>query len=873
MEFNQTPPSFFLRFFRWYCHPKLLNRIEGDLMEVYFHHLAKSGKRKADIRFIVDVVLLLRPAIIRPVEGHQNLTTYSMYKSYFRIGWRNLRKNKAYSFINVTGLATGLACCLGIGLFIYDELSFDTFHPNLDNLYRVVEKQNQAGVIYNVASTPGPLAVAMKTDFPEVIESCRFGRTSGTLQHEQLTIEPPAIRYTDNSFFSMFNFKLVKGNPSGILKGPDEIVLTPSTASQLLGTNWQTRPDLLGTLITFSSWGGTHTLKLTGIAEEPPANSHIQYSALLSMSMLEKEEYFAWDNNNYQTYVQLNSATDAAGFDLRLRKYIDKYSAYGSKDEARTLFLQPMKDIYLYSNFDFGTDDSKTGNIVYIRIFLATGLVILLIAIFNFVNLSTARAAHRAREVGVRKVIGALYRQLVTQFLVESFLLTLLAIAIAFILLLPLLPLLNDISGKSLYVPLENFEFIGTVIGFALIISLLAGFYPAFYLSSFAPAKVLKGISKVSKRFNFRQVLVVVQFTCSIILVIGAIVIYKQLRFVQDKELGFDRSQLVYVQLKNNLSGKTALIKNELKNQSSIVSAAQTSSSLIDATSSTTSIRWEGQQPDDQFLIAQVNVDADLLHTMGMTLVSGRNFNSGTSDSVTYIINETAAKRMGWTAAQAIGKPVTLWRTDGTVTGVVNDFHFRPLTHVIEPMIFRSWSNSRFSGVFVRTQPGQTQEALASIEMISKLHGDQTDFNYQFVDQALDAQYRMQQNTGRIILLFSILAVLVSCLGLFGLAAYASEQRTKEIGIRKVLGASVTGIVRLLSGDFIKLVLIAIIVATPVAWWGMNWWLQDFAYKIGLNAWIFLITGSMAIAIALLTVGYQSFRAALTNPIKSLRAE
>ncbi|AYB29141.1 ABC transporter permease [Chryseolinea soli] len=796
-----------------------------------------------------------------------------MYKSYFRYGWRNLVNGKAYSLINITGLATGLACCLGIGLFIHDEFSFDKFHRNLPNLYRVIEKQKQAGVLYDVACTPGPLGPAMKTDFPEVQQSCRLGRTMGILEVGQTHLEPADIRLVDNSFFSMFDFKLLKGNPAQALLRPDEIVLTRSVASQLLGPDWPTKPNLLGTTISMTSYGGNYTLTLTGIVDDPPANSHIRYGVLLSMLTVEKYDYFKWDNNSYYTYLLLYPSADPVAFDHKLKTYIDRYSDIGSKDEARTLLLQPMKDIYLHSHFDFNSDDALTSDIVYVRIFFAVGLMVLLIALFNFVNLSTARATHRAKEVGVRKVIGAMYKQLVAQFLVESFLLTALAVVVALAVLQLFLPLLNEISGKSLYVPFEKTGFLVAVLLATVVISLLAGLYPAFFLSSFSPVKVLKGFLKVRSGITFRRTLVVGQFMFAVMLVIASIVIYRQLRFIQDKQLGFDREQLLYIRLKNKLNGKALTFKNELENQPGIVSVAPATNNMVDVTNSTWSIAWEGQPADDKFLITQVNTDADFLRTMGMTLATGRNFVPGRSDSSGYMLNETAARRMGWTAAQAIGKQVTLWGTEGTVVGVVKDFHFRPMTEAIEPFIFRYWANRDYSGVFVRTQPGQTHEAVASVEKIYKTHEDQAALQYQFMDQALDAQYRTQQNSGTIILFFSALAVIVSCLGLFGLATYAAEQRTKEIGIRKVLGANMASIVQLLSSDFIKLVLVAIVLAMPIAWWSSNRWLQDFAYKIDLDWWMFATAGAVTVLIALVTVSYHSIKAAIMNPVKSLRTE
>jgi ABC-type antimicrobial peptide transport system permease subunit len=714
----------------------------------------------------------------------------------------------------------------------------------------------------------------MKTDFPEVKETCRLGYMPGVLQLDQSTAETNAIRLTDNSFFNMFNFKLIKGNPRTIFLNPNEVVLTTSLADRLLEPEWRTNKNLLGKIIQLTSWGNEYTLSLAGIAEDAPSNSHIVFDALVSFSIVaaNKDDY-SWDNNSYDTYIQLHANADVVQLDHKLTKYIDKYSTFGSKDEQRTLRLQPMRDIYLHSKFDFETDSSKNNEFVYVQVFSAVAVMVLLIAIFNFVNLSTARAIQRAKEVGVRKVVGAFRNQLIKQFLTESLMLTLLSFCIAMPLLQLLLPVLNAIAGKSLYIPFNQPAFLIIFVFSIFSISILAGFYPAFYLSSFKPAKVLKGQLQSGSGSRFRSVLVVCQFTFSIVLLISTVVVYKQLKFIEHKNLGFDQSHLLYVRLKDDMREQALLFKSELLNQSSIASASTASVNLIDVTNSTTTFAWEGKAKEDEMLITQINIDADYLHTTGIQLVAGRNFSGSKSDSTSFLINEKAAQRMGWNAAQAVGKSITTWNTKGTVIGVVNDFHFRPITMPIEPLVFRCWAKSRYNGVFVKTSKGRTKEALSAIEKVYKTHQTKRALDIEFVDQSIERQYRTEQNTGRIVLFFSVLVILVSCLGLYGLATYAAEQRTKEIGIRKVLGASVSGIIQLLSKDFLKHVLIAIVIAAQAGWWCMTRWLQSFAYKIDLEWWMFAIAGLLSIAIALLTVGYQSLKAALANPVNSLKSE
>jgi predicted permease len=796
-----------------------------------------------------------------------------MLKSYFRFGLRHLLKSKGYTIINVSGLVIGLACCLGIGLFIHDELTFDGFHHNLERMYRVVEKQKQAGVIYDVASTPAPLGPAMEKDLPGIVETCRLGRTVGFLELEETVVEPSDMRYVDNSFFSMFDFKLLLGNASELLKRPDEVVLNETTAAQLFGSNWQSKSDLLGTIIKATNWGEEYSLTITGVIEDAPRNSHIQYSTLMSFTAINDPEASNWDNNSYQTYIQLEPSVNATDLSNRLGTYIDSYSTVNSKDDARTLLLQPMKDIYLHSDFSFYTSDAVTSSFIYTQIFAAVGLMVILIAVFNFVNLSTARATYRAKDVGIRKVVGALHKQLITQFLVESFIITSFAVIIALGLLQLFMPMLNNVSGKSLVIPFGSPVFLIIVCAFTIIISLLAGVYPAFFLSGFSPSKVLKGFTKARSGISFRHVLVVGQFAFSVMLVIGVIVIYKQLNYIQDKDLGFDRSQLIHVHMRNKMRSEGHVFKEELKSESSIISVAPVSGMLVDFSNSTFGFDWEGRRPDDRILITQINTDPDLMNTLGMKIVAGRDFHVGEGDSLSYIINETAAKRLGWSNAEAVGKSVTLWEKQGFIIGVVKDFHFRPMTAPIEPFLFRYWQKAGYTGVLVKAQPGRVREAIAAIEQKYKAHDDKGTVKYEFMDQALDAQYRTQQNTGNIILFFSVLAVLVSCLGLFGLATYAAEQRTKEIGIRKVLGASIASIVGLLSAGFIRLVLISIVFAGPVAWWSLNNWLERFAYRISMEWWMFAGASGILIAVALLTVSYHSIKTAIINPVQSLRAE
>lgn len=794
-----------------------------------------------------------------------------MIRNYIIVAWRNLLKNRLYSFINIVGLAIGLACSISISLYIWDEYTHDRFHTHFSDIYRVVEIQDHAGILHPVAVTPGLLAAAWTTDYPDVMETCRVGRgQAGILTAGKLSIEPAGIITADNSFFNMFTFSLIRGNPQKALSGANEVVITRSIAEQIFGSDWQHENEVLGQSLTLNN---TSPLIIAGVTEDCPANSHIQFDVVLSMRYEELNHpanFSNWENNNYHTYVRLLPGSNSSSLGDNILNYMDAFKTWARPK----LFLQPLRDIYLHSNFDYG-EWVKTSSVVYVRIFLAVGLVVLVIALFNFINLSTARATQRAKEVGVRKVIGAVRKQLMFQFLSESVLMTILAVSFSLGLVLLFLPVLNQISGKSLSVPFANPYFGLVILTLTIFVGFLAGIYPAIYLSNFQPLKVLKGFFRTGSGQLFRRTLVVTQFTFSVMLVLGAIVIYRQLIFLQDKDLGFEKEQLIFLRLKNQLYEKAALFKADLLAQTSIAGVAAASNNLIDATGSTHSIKWEGQKPDDLFPISHMNIEPDFLETTGMKLIAGRNFDPDlVSDSVSWMINETAAKRMGWTPEDAVGKGLQLWDNRGTVIGVVKDFHFRPMTTAIEPMLFRYWpGKENYTGFFIKTKPDQTREAIGLIQEVYKTHEPQTTPNYEFVDQSLEHQYRTEQKTGMVVLCFSILAILVSCLGLYGLVTFAAEQRTKEIGIRKVLGATVMGVVNLLAKDFITLVTIAILIASPIAWWAMTQWLKDFAYRIDVEWWMLAISGITAISIALLTVTFQSIKAALMNPVNSLRSE
>ncbi len=792
-----------------------------------------------------------------------------MLHNYVKIAVRNLWRSPLYSLLNIGGLAVGIACCLLIALYVYDEWTFDRFYPNANQIYRVVEQQKQADGIYDVAVTPGPLAPALKKDFPEIVEAGRIGRWSGIFKIGKQTYEANNLFFADNGLLKMFSFPLLQGNVNSALTGPDELIMTESTARRYFGANWLQNPNVIGTILRLNN---ERDYRVVGILKDVPANSHLQFDILLSFRNVELFDKWGynWTSNNYHTYMQLRPGANLHAFAEKVK---GQYIRYNPKT-ADLLKLQPLTNIYLYSQFAFNTDWGQRSDIFYVKLFGTVGLIVLLIACVNFINLATARSARRAREVGVRKTIGAYRHHLIFQFLGESLLLTGLAVVVAVMLVNALMPIFNQLSGKTLTVDYSALPFWSSLIILTVLVSLLAGLYPAFLLSSFQPANVLKGVFGGRTGKTFRQGLVVGQFVLSIVLIVCTAFVYEQLQYMQQKDLGFDKSQLLYVRMAGALKQKAAQFKQELLQQSSIETAAATTATLVDINNSG-NITWEGQQPKDNFSITQMNVDPDFLSTVGMKLESGANFieKSAQDTTWTYLINETAARRMGYTARSALGKRVEFWGMKGRIAGVVRDFHFRPLNVPIEPFIFRYGPGDFYFQLLVKTRPGQSQEAIQRISQLYKQYEKESPLQYGFVDQELDKQYRREQRTGQIVLYFSALAILISCLGLFGLSAFTAEQRTKEIGVRKVLGASLSNIVALLSKDFLKLVIIAIVLATPIAWLATNRWLQDFAYRIDIQWWVFVVAGLLAVSIALLTVSFQSIKSALMNPVKSLRNE
>jgi len=790
-----------------------------------------------------------------------------MLYNHLKIAWRNLIRNKTFSMINILGLALGMTSSLLILLWIQDELSIGTEFSSAPYLYRVMEHEIADGRIVTDEDTPGILADELKRQFPEVVYAAGF---SGPEQHV-LAVGDKVSRQTGHfvgaDWFRMYGIPLLTGSPETALKAPNNLAIS----KQLAETYFGDAQTALGKSIRLDNW---IDYQVTAVFENLPAHSPDQYDFLLNWDTYLKREPWLndWSNAGPGTRLQLRPDADVAKIDAKLRTFLKGRNKDISAHFNIQLFLQPETDAYLYSNFKNGHRDG--GRIEYVRLFSIVAVFLLLIASINFMNLATARSVKRAREVGVRKVVGAAHSSLIRQFMGEAFLMTTLALGLAILLAGLSLPLFNQLTDKQLTLPVSQPTFWAIVFGLLVVTGGLAGSYPAIFLSSLQPVQVLKGHGP-SLRFGagaqlLRRGLVVFQFVLSMLMIVGTVVVYRQLQYIQTKSLGYDRENLIRIQGEGEIAQKYQTFKQELLRMPGIESVSHMQTSPLYNGNTTDGVDWAGKDPNVAIQFNNTWVGYDFAKTMRVKIVQGRDFSSGT-DSTNYLINQSAAKRLGY--QDPVGQPLSFGKRPGKIVGVIEDFHFNSLHVPIRPLVIRLAENWNYDNILIRPQPGQTKQALASIEALCRQLNPKFPFSYSFVDAEYEKLYKSETIIGTLATVFACLAILIACLGLFGLAAFTAEQRTKEIGVRKVLGASVVNVVTLLSKDFLKLVLIAIVVASPLAWYVARQWLQNFEYRIDLSWWMFVLAGFIAIVIAILTISFQSIKAALMNPVKSLRTE
>lgn len=809
-----------------------------------------------------------------------------MFRNHFKTAWRNLMKYKFISFINLFGLTIGLTCCLLILTYILNELSYDKYNKNADRVYRVTRTfyDGNGKEMLNLSTVAPPFGYYLPTDFPEIEKMTRLLNVGITpLRYKDKLINEPNVYFGDENLFDVFTVDVLKGNPKTALNDPYSVMLTEETAKKYFGNE-----DPINKVIRAND---QFDVKVTGVYKDFPSNAHIHPNILVSFNTLKDSAIIGeenlrtnWGNNSFFTYILLPETYNIESMKKRFPAFLDKHMAgqYGPNQPSKftKLDLQKLSDIHLYSHTDFEAEPNGDINRVYI--FSAIALFILLIACINYMNLSTARSALRAKEIGIRKVVGASKKELVAQFLSESILLTCSAIIIAFVLLYLLLPWLNKVSSQNLSINiLLKWQILVPLFLTPFVVGIISGIYPALFMSSFQPVKTLKGLFKVGgSSISFRKVLVVTQFAISIILIITTVVVFQQLRYMQNASLGYNKDHLITMAYSNQLNDRYEAFRNTLLQNSNIKAVGRSSriptGRLLDG--------MGAQVPgNDSMVPVKADIrflatDYDFIPAYGIPLAAGRNFSrSFGTDTSNFIINEAAVKAIGWKSNdQAVGKDFKYGQFSGHIIGVVKDFHFESLHEAITPLVFvlpQPSNQGLFNNISIKISGQNIASSLETIKNTWQKFLPELPYQYSFFDENFARLYDAEHKQETIFTTFACIAIFIACLGLFGLSAFAISQRVKEIGVRKVLGANTTTIVTLLSKEFLKLVLIAAIVAFPIAWYAMHNWLQDFAYRINIQWWVFIIAAIAAAFIALITVGMQAVKAATANPVKALRSE
>jgi putative ABC transport system permease protein len=859
---NPQPPRWLDKLVERFCSPHLLEQVMGDLHERYHRRAEREGEASARRMYWREVLAYMRPSVFkRKTVYHTKSLAAVMFRNYLTITFRNFLRMKVYSGINILGLTIGLACSFLILLWVVDETSYDRFHINGHQIHQAWRHFITGGQTYTMTSLPRGIADEMSAEFPEVEE------TVITLMDREIVVTSGDDNYRESggyvgaTFFRIFSFPFIHGNPETALQGMTSAVITESTARKVFGDDWE---NALGRSITVDH---RKEFTITGVLRDVPENSSLQFNILLPI-----EEYFAsnkgqahWYFMDYGIYAKLQEGTSLEVFNEKVGDIFNRHT----EATDHQIFLQPFEDVYLHSFYR----DGKLigGRIEYVRIFTAVAIFILVIACINFMNLATARSSQRAREIGVRKVIGAYRKSLITQFITESVAMSFIAFLLALLIVISLLPAFNYLTGKHLTPENLNGSILLGIIGITLVVGILSGTYPALYLSSFKPVAVLRGTFRQRSGIAafFRKGLVVFQFALAVLLIVSTVVVYLQLDYNRTKNLGLERDNLLYMTREGALRDRYETIAQALLMQPGVASVTASGQNPLEVGNNTLDVEWEGKDPDNSQLFYIINTYHDFAKTMRMELVAGRDFSKTFADSMAYLVNEETAKMIG---GDVVGKILNVYGENGPIVGVVKNFSMNSLYAPIEPVVMRlhlEWAGQ----LYLRTKPGETQQALESLKKVYQKFNADYPLQYTFLDQQFEQRYRSEQVTGKLTNIFAIIALLISCLGLFGLTSFTVEQRTKELGVRRVLGASISGIVVMLSKDFLKLVFIGFVIATPVTWYMTTQWLQNFADRIEIGAAVFLLAGLAVILMALVTVSWQSIKAAIANPVDSLRTE
>ncbi|MFD0765092.1 ABC transporter permease [Mucilaginibacter lutimaris] len=785
-----------------------------------------------------------------------------MFKNYLKVTWRNLLKNKAFTGINIAGLAVGMASAALILFWVQNEVSYDQFHANKGRIYQMYNRSFFDGKLICWGTTPKPMTKALKMEYPQIEKATHYDNANYlfTVGDKHLSLQG---EHVDPDFLNIFSFPLVKGNANVALNNMKNIIITEKTAKKLFGD-----ADPMGKSIKIDS---VDYFTVTGVMKDLPNNTRFSFEYLMPWTYWEKlnqGEDKNWGNNSVQTYVMLKPGVTEAYANKQVKNITRTHSEIKDID----VFMHPITKWRLYSKYENGK--IVGGRITIIRLFSIIAGFILLIACINFMNLSTARSEKRANEVGIRKVVGASKTSLVAQFLGESIMIALISGIVALVIIELSLPSFNLLTEKQLYIPFSNPVFWLLVLGFILFTGIVSGSYPALYLSSFAPVKVLKGTFKAARAvFSPRKILVVTQFTFAIVLIISTIIVKQQLDYAQNRDLGYKKDALVYTFMSGNITKNYNLIRNELLTSGAVTGVVKTSAPMTEGWSDSWDYSWQGKPDGAKLDFNMFNVDAGFVKTMNLKLLAGRDIDIKTypSDSTAILLNEAAVKTMGF--KDPIGQIVVNGKTQLKVVGVIKDFILQSPYEPVRPMIVQGpkyW----FSVIHYKLNPQHsTTENLKTVEAIFKKYNSEYPFDYHFVDDEYAKKFADEQRIGTLATLFAGLTIFISCLGLFGLATYMAQNRIKEIGVRKVLGASVMGVTTMLSKDFLALVGISFLIATPVAWYFMHQWLQGYSYRVNISIWVFTIAAFVTTLISIITVSFQAVKAALANPVKSLRSE
>lgn len=863
------PPKLAERFFRFYCNKDLQEEIAGDLLERFYNHQEVHGVSKARRKYWLNVLKFFRWHTLKRKRSKSFTTNnITMFKNYFKIAFRNALKHKAYTAINLSGLVVGFTSFILIIAYVQHQLSFDNFHQNLNRIYRVTDGEN--------AITPNIVAPLLERSFADEIDETSRTIIMGS-QILGYNSKPftSNVFFADDGFFQIFTFPFIHGNATTALASKNSIVVTQKAALKYFG-----KEDVLGETVTLAG----RTCSITGVLADLPNNSMLNFEIMAPLHDLSWAVRETWSNRSYHTFVMLKDFVDENEFERKAEVVANESitEAFGEGNESK-MFLQPFKNIYLQSDFQLSYEIGNTSSMEYVYIFLAVAALILVIAGINYVNLATSRSVERAKEVGVRKVVGARKNQLVKQFLSESFLFVFTSLVVSVGLSLALLPAFQTLAGVQIHQTfLYRQSFLLQLGGIAAFVSILAGIYPAMLLSGFRPVTVLKGsFSNSSKGNALRKSLVVFQFVISIFLLVATLVVNKQLNFIQQKDLGYEREQVLFFRINGDLARNREAFATELKQNPQVSNVSFGSNTPLNVGSANGIKTGEGNGRDAYELIYFIGVDENYIDLMGMKILAGKDFKSlaipytdadTSGRKPSFIVNEAAIVLFNWTPEEAIGQNITISGQEAPVQAVVADFHFMNMQQKIEPFVLLYDPGSYFYGL-VKIGAQDMSSTIDFIQEKVRAFSPTLPFDYQFLDTRFNNMYEFENRLTRVFLTFATIAIIIACLGMFGLISYLALNRAKEIGIRKVLGATAPGILMLLGRDFFKLVLISLFIGVPLSWYFMDNWLSAYAYRVGVGADVAIIAILSAFLITLITISYQSIRTALTNPVKVLRNE